>query len=99
MTNSPPLSPLTLSEVATELQTRRRARQRLEDFTLYTKPNYDLNWHHRVLCQYLDRLVAGEITRLMVFMPPRHGKSELVSRRLPAYILGRDPDASIIACS
>ena len=35
----------------------------------------------------------------MVFMPPRHGKSELVSRRLPAYILGKHPDAQIIACS
>jgi predicted phage terminase large subunit-like protein len=35
----------------------------------------------------------------MVFMPPRHGKSELVSRRLPAYILGKLPDAQIIACS
>jgi len=35
----------------------------------------------------------------MVFMPPRHGKSELVSRRLPAFILGRNPDANIIATS
>lgn len=35
----------------------------------------------------------------MVFAPPRHGKSEIVSRRLPAYILGRDPNAQIIACS
>lgn len=35
----------------------------------------------------------------MVFMPPRHGKSELVSRRFPAYILGRLPDTSIIGCS
>lgn len=35
----------------------------------------------------------------MVFAPPQHGKSELVSRRLPAYILGRNPDASIIANS
>lgn len=35
----------------------------------------------------------------MIFMPPRHGKSELVSRRLPAYLLGRDPDAQVIACS
>jgi hypothetical protein len=37
--------------------------------------------------------------RLMVFAPPQHGKSELVSRRLPAYIFGRNPDASVIACS
>jgi predicted phage terminase large subunit-like protein len=35
----------------------------------------------------------------MVFAPPQHGKSELVSRRLPAYILGRYPDVSVIACS
>jgi len=35
----------------------------------------------------------------MVFMPPRHGKSELVSRRFPAFALGRDPNTRIIACS
>lgn len=69
------------------------------DFTLQTKPDYKINWHHRVLCDYLDRFVTGEIKRLMVFMPPRHGKSELVSRRLPAYILGKYPEASIIATS
>ncbi|HEX5272662.1 MAG TPA: phage terminase large subunit [Gemmataceae bacterium] len=32
-------------------------------------------------------------------MPPRHGKSELVSRRLPAFALGRNPDLNVIACS
>lgn len=35
----------------------------------------------------------------MIFMPPRHGKSELVSRRFPAYLLGRNPDAQIISCA
>lgn len=35
----------------------------------------------------------------MIFMPPRHGKSELVSRRLPAYLLGVNPDCKIIAAS
>lgn len=78
---------------------RRTARTSLRDFTLYTKPDYAPNWHHDVLCRYLDRMVSGEILRLMVFMPPRYGKSELVSRRLPAYVLGRDPDAKIIATS
>lgn len=71
----------------------------LLDFIHLTKPDYQTNWHHRVLCEYLDRFVSGEIKRLMVFMPPRHGKSEQVSRRLPAYILGKNPNASIIACS
>jgi len=78
---------------------RRQARASLLDFTTYTKPDYQVNWHHRVLCEYLDKFVSGEIRRLMVFAPPRHGKSELVSRRLPAYIHGRFPDVPIIACS
>lgn len=32
-------------------------------------------------------------------MPPRHGKSELASRRFPAWFLGRNPERSIIAAS
>ena len=84
---------------AQELLRRRQARKSIEHFTTFTKPDYQVNWHHRVLCQYLDRFVAGEIPRLMIFMPPRFGKSELVSRRLPAYILGRNLNAQIIACS
>lgn len=35
----------------------------------------------------------------MIFMPPRHGKSELASRRFPAWFLGKNPDRSIIAAS
>lgn len=35
----------------------------------------------------------------MIFMPPRHGKSELASVRFPAWFLGRNPERSIIAAS
>lgn len=62
-------------------------------------PGYSANWHHRVLCHALDRFADGEIRRLMVFMPPQHGKSELVSRRLPAAMLGRRPELRVIAAS
>jgi len=75
------------------------ARRHLADFALYTDSRYRMNWHHALLCDYLDRFVAKEIRRLMVFMPPRHGKSECVSRKLPAFIFGKNPDASIIAAS
>jgi hypothetical protein len=68
-------------------------------FTLRTKPDFQMARHHQLVCHYLEMLVSGEIRRLMILMPPRHGKSELVSRRLPAYFLGRFPDANIIACS
>ena len=77
----------------------RRARESMLAFTEFTMPAYRTNWHHRVLCSYLDRFVAGEIRNLMVFMPPRHGKSELVSRRLPAFLLGKKPGVQIIAAS
>lgn len=84
---------------ALELLKRRRARKNLLDFTTYTMPTYEVNWHHRVVAGYLDKLARLEIRRLMLFMPPRYGKSELVSRRLPAFILGQDPDAPIITAS
>lgn len=75
------------------------ARESLLDFTTYTMPDYEVNWHHALVCDYLDRFARLEIKRLMLFMPPRQGKSELVSRRLPAYLLGRNPRATIIAAS
>jgi predicted phage terminase large subunit-like protein len=80
------------------------ARNRLLDFTLYTVPDavlseYRVWWHHRILSNALDRWSRGEISRLMVFFPPQTGKSELVSRRLPSYLLGRNPNRKILACS
>lgn len=76
-----------------------KARRRLINFTTYTKPDYQVNWHHERLCDALDKMISGDIKRLMVFMPPRHGKSELGSRRFPAYLLGKDPNAQIISAS
>lgn len=78
---------------------KEKARRKLIDFTTYTKPDYQVNWHHRNLANALDKLARKEIKRLMVFMPPRYGKSELVSRRFPAFILGKNPNAKIIATS
>jgi predicted phage terminase large subunit-like protein len=78
---------------------KERARRHILDFVTYTKPDYEVNWHHKVICEEIDKLVAGETTRLILCMPPRFGKSELISRRLPAYIFGRNPDCRIIACS
>ena len=78
---------------------REKARRSIAEFCLFTDDLYQMNWHHRLLCEYLDAFTKKEIRRLMVFMPPRHGKSELVSRKLPAFIFGRNPDASIISTS
>lgn len=84
----------TLEEIQQE-----KARRNLIDFTTWTSPGYQVNWHHENLAELLTKMERGDIKRLMVFMPPRHGKSELVSRRFPAYILGKRPDAHIISAS
>src|SRR5438270_2471855 len=99
MSLRPSPSPVRPTEAAGELLRRRRARAGLEAFTSYTKPDYEVNWHHRSLARTLDRFLAGLVPRLMVFMPPQTGKTELVSRRMPALALGRNPDVRVIACS
>jgi predicted phage terminase large subunit-like protein len=75
------------------------ARRNLLPFTKYTMPEFEESWHHEVMCEHLDAFVRLDIDRLIISMPPRHTKSELVSRRLPAFILGQDPNAPIIAAS
>lgn len=80
-----------------ELLTRRKARAHLIDFTRYTKPDFEVGEHHERIADALERVERGEIDRLMIFAPPRHTKSELASRRFPAWYLGRHPDKQLIA--
>jgi len=48
------------------------------------------------LAQKLEALERGEIKRLIVTMPPRHGKSELISVRFPCWFLGKHPTQCIV---
>lgn len=50
---------------------------------------------HNTYYQLLEKFAAGHITRLMVSVPPQHGKSLGASRLLPAYMLGIDPSLRI----
>lgn len=79
------------------------ARECLSGFIWRTLPNYQMGWVHEEICNELDRflqdVIDGKSPRLMLTMPPRHGKSEIASRRFPAYALGRYPDISIISTS
>ena len=84
---------------AQELLRRTDAQASLIAFTEYTNPIYRPASHHRRIADKLEAVERGEIDRLMIFMPPRHGKSELASRRFPAWYLGRNPQRQIIAAS
>lgn len=76
-----------------------RARRELLRFTEYTNPLYKRASHHELIARKLEAVERGEIDRLMIFMPPRHGKSELASKRFPAWCLGKDPKRQLIAAS
>jgi predicted phage terminase large subunit-like protein len=93
------LRPFSRKEVAQELLNRRIARKSLIAFTEYTLDGYEPASHHHLIAEALEAVERGEIKRLMINMPPRHGKSELASRRFPAWYLGRNPDKQIIAAS
>ena len=55
--------------------------------------------HLELLCNKLEQVMLGLVPRLMVFMPPRHGKSQICSKKCPAYYLGKNPGHSIILTS
>ena len=62
-------------------------------------PSYQFGAHHIAIIDALERVERGECKRLMVFMPPRHGKSMLISEYFPAWYMGRNPARSVIASS
>jgi predicted phage terminase large subunit-like protein len=78
---------------------RELARRHLIDFAPMIVPNFDRAHHHELICDRLEALERGDIDRLMIAMPPRHGKSQLASRLFPAWFLGRNPTKQIIAAS
>lgn len=78
------------------------ARDDLLAFTQMFTADYLAGWVHREIADELMQVVhqveARESPRLMLFMPPGHGKSQLVSRCLPAWTFGRHPAWELV-CS
>lgn len=68
-------------------------------FARLMRRNYQTAEMHWRIGKALQRVEAGEIDRLMIFCPPRHGKSTITSLAFPAWYLGRNPDKRIIAAS
>lgn len=101
MPTPPPPSPVLAARQ--EIAHRVLARRRLLKFTEKINPRYQAGWVHEDICRRLEKfsrdVEEGKSPRLMLLMPPRHGKSELASRMFPPWHLGRCPDHEIIACS
>lgn len=57
------------------------------------------SWHHRDVAAHLEKVESGEIKRLIIMLPPRHGKSTQATILFPTWYLGRHPDKEIITVS
>lgn len=95
-----------LARYRAELQRRYNvdaARHDFSRFVMHTFPNYDMGWFHKEICSELQAFYQAvrekKSPRLIICTHPRSGKSELVSRRFPAWVMGQNPDTEIIACS
>lgn len=86
-----------------ELAYRFLTRKRLLPFVERFNADYQAGWVHKDVCRRLEefskKVVAKESPRLMLFLPPRHGKSTLASIAFPAWHLGRNPQHEFISCS
>ena len=90
---------LSPAQAAQILLDRRAARRNLIAFTEHTFPRYRTGRHHERIAHELEAVERGEVDRLMLLLPPRHGKSELASKRFPAWYLGRNPEKQVLSVS
>lgn len=100
MTNLQHISP---QQAASELLARRKARASLKDYIAYTTPGYVQSNFSDTVCAALDKFIldmqAGIRPVLILQAPPQHGKTEIVSRKLSAYIFGKFPNVKIAEVS
>jgi len=80
-----------------ELRRRRRARSEFGAWLYEVTPAFTWDAPHLdFVRQRLEAIERGELNRLMIYLPPRHGKSELATVRYPVWRMQRDPSLSVI---
>lgn len=76
-----------------------RAKDDFLSFLLFVNRQYRVKWFHKLIAAECQRVYNGELHKLMIFVPPQHGKSEIVSRSFPAWCLGKNRDLKIVGSS
>ena len=86
-----------LLKLQKELQSKvfEQSKNNLLSFSMLNLYNFQPTKFHTDYYKKLDDFAKGKIKKLMVFVPPQHGKSEGSSKQLPAYLLGRNPSLRI----
>lgn len=98
-----PVDEVVVDPATKELARRELSRRRLIEFVQEFHPRYKAGWVHHDICARLEQfardVAAGKSPRLMILMPPRHGKSQIASKLFPAWLLGHYNYFEVIACS
>lgn len=81
------------------LEAREKSTTSFLDFCRYVWPEMLVGEHHKIIAEAFDRVIAGKCKRLMIAMPPRHGKSQMGSYLFPAYLMGKLPASKLIVGS
>jgi len=86
------------AEVLRELSRRKAARDSFAAYLEYVDGR-PLPQHIRFVCDRLQEVAEGRVTRMMISMPPSHAKSHVASQHFPAWFLSRWPKRRIVAAS
>lgn len=93
---------LEIDRMVDELNNRKANKAAYMDLIEFCKrmqPDYLVGKHHKILATMLMGIERGDKDRICVNIPPRHGKSQLVSIYFPAWFLGRNPDKKVMMVS
>ena len=93
---------LEINRIVDELAVRKVNQEAFDDLIEFCKrmqPDYIVGKHHRILADLLMSIEQGDKDRICVNIPPRHGKSQLVSIFFPAWFLGRNPGKKVMMVS
>lgn len=73
------------------------ARQHFADYFPLANPTYYHMAHTKYISHYLNRIANGEQINLLIELPPRHGKSALITETFPSYYLMKNPEKKVIS--
>jgi len=79
-----------------EIPTEQLLFQNFPAYIAVRHPGYRFSKHNKLIMKALMKVETGEIKRLIVCMPPRHGKTLTISEYFPAWYIGRNPANQII---
>nr|BFD33634.1 phage terminase large subunit [Pigmentibacter ruber] len=94
---------IAILEKLKKIKERKKEQDDFLSFCIKSFPRYKAGWVHEEICKKLEKFAHDvyleKSPRLMIFMPPRHGKSFLVSERFPAWVLGKYPYFEFISAT